>query len=177
MYIVNVFNEPVEVFVEIDAVRTANGADVVVPCPIAGQITGVHSVVTATMTGIQTATVVVSTTDVAGLSLVLGTSAAVAEEDSDTTTTDDDGATNRVDKWEAIGISGDNTPTAGAHNCLITVEPLTFVAGDDTATQTATTEDTRGTILLTTPCDASISYECRYKVNTTDLHGIEQFNG
>lgn len=169
--------DPVLVPVEIDAVRTASGADVVVPCPIAGQITEVHSVVTTLMSGVQTATVVVGATDVAGLSLVLGTTAAVAEQDSDTATTDDDQVTSRVEKNGAIGISGDGTPTAGAHNCNILVEPLTFVAGDDTATQTATTEDTRGTILLTTTADGSISYECRYKCDTADLHGIEQFAG
>ena len=170
-------HDPFEVFVEVDAVRTASGADVVVTCPFAGQITGVHSIVTTLMSGVQTATVGVGATDVAGLSLVLGTTAAVAEADSDTATTDDDGATNRVDAHEAIGISGDGTPTAGAHNCSIVVEPLCFVAGDDTATQTATTEDTRGTIRVTSACDGSKSYEVRCKVNTTDLHGIEQFNG
>ena len=62
-------------------------------------------------------------------------------------------------------------------NFLITVEPITFVAGDDTATQTATTEDTRGTILCTAACNGSVSYEVYYQVNTSDLHGIEQYNG
>ena len=166
--------DPVEVLVEIDAVRTASGADVVVVSPIAGQITGVHSVVTTAMTGIQTATVVVGATDVVGLSLVLATSAAVAEEDSDIVTTDDDQATSRVDKFEAIGISGDATPTGGAHTCSITVEPLTFIAGPDTDPQTATTTDPRGTINVTTPCDASIEYELLYTVDTANLHGVVQ---
>ena len=164
----------VQVPVEVDAVRYASGADVVVPSPVAGQITGVNSVVTTGTGGIQTSTVEVGSTDVAGLSLVIANSASVADLDSDTAATDNDGGTNTVAKFGAIGISGDGTPTAGAANYMITVEPLAFVAGDDTATQTATTEDTRGTIRLTTACDGSISYEVRCKVNTTDLHGIEQ---
>ncbi len=169
--------DPVEVLVEIDAVRTASGADVVVVSPIAGQITEVHSVVTTAMTGVQTATVVVGSTNVVGLSLVLATSAAVAEEDSDTVTTDDDQATSRVDKFEAIGISGDGTPTGGAHTCSITVEPVAFIAGPDTDPQTATTTDPRGTILCTTPCSATasvvgINYEVAYAVDTSNLHGV-----
>ena len=167
----------VQVPVEVDAVRYASGADVVIPSPVAGQITGVNSVVTTGTGGIQTSTVVVGSTDVAGLSLVIANSASVADLDSDTAATDNDGGTNTVAKFGAIGISGDGTPTAGAANYMITVEPLAFVAGDDTATQTATTEDTRGTIRLTSACNGSISYEVRCKVNTTDLHGIEQYNG
>jgi hypothetical protein len=167
----------VQVPVEVDAVRYASGADVVIPSPVAGQITGVNSVVTTGTGGIQTSTVVVGSTDVAGLSLVIANSASVADLDSDTAATDNDGGTNTVAKFGAIGISGDGTPTAGAANYMITVEPLAFVAGDDTATQTATTEDTRGTVRLTSACNGSISYEVRCKVNTTDLHGIEQYNG
>jgi hypothetical protein len=167
----------VQVPVEVDAVRYASGADVVIPSPVAGQITGVNSVVTTGTGGVQTSTVVVGSTDVAGLSLVIANSASVADLDSDTAATDNDGGTNTVAKFGAIGISGDGTPTAGAANYMITVEPLAFVAGDDTATQTATTEDTRGTVRLTSACNGSISYEVRCKVNTTDLHGIEQYNG
>ena len=167
----------VQVPVEVDAVRYASGADVVIPSPVAGQITGVNSVVTTGTGGIQTSTVVVGSTDVAGLSLVIANSASVADLDSDTAATDNDGGTNTVAKFGAIGISGDGTPTAGAANYMITVEPLAFVAGDDTATQTATTEDTRGTVRLTSACNGSISYEVRCKVNTADLHGIEQYNG
>ena len=170
-------HDPVEVFVEVDAVRYASGADVVVASPVAGQITGVNSVVTTATSGAQTSTVVVGSTDVAGLSLVITTSASVADLDSDTATTDNDQTTSTVAKYGAIGISGDGTPSSGAANYTITVEPLCFVAGDDTATQTATTEDTRGTIRVPTACDGSVSYEVRCKVDTADLHGIEQYNG
>jgi len=170
--------KPVEVPVEVDGTRYASGADVVVPSPVAGQITGVNAIVTTLTAGEQTATVVVGSTDVLGLSHVIASTSAVAATGvADTTTTDDDGGTNTVAKYEAIGISGNGTPTAGAANYTITVEPLCFVAGDDTATQTATTEDTRGTVRVTTACDDSVSYEVRYKVDTADLHGIEQFNG
>jgi hypothetical protein len=167
----------VQVPVEIDAVRYASGADVVVPSPVAGQITGVNSVVTTGTGGIQTSTVVVGSTDVGGLSLVIANSASVADLDTDTATSDNDQTTSTVAKFGAIGISGDGTPTAGAANYMITVEPLCFVTGDDTATQTATTEDTRGTIRVTTACNGSVSYEVRFKCDTADLHGIEQYNG
>ena len=169
--------DPVQVPVEVDAVRYASGADVVVPSPVAGQITGVNSVVTTGTGGVQTSTVVVGSTDVGGLSLVIANSASVADLDTDTATTDDDQTTSTIAQFGAIGISGDGTPTAGAANYMITVEPLCFVAGDDTATQTATTEDTRGTVRVTTACNGSVSYEVRFKCNTTDLHGIEQYNG
>ena len=170
-------HEAVEVLVEVDATRFAAGTDVLVPSPVAGQITGVNSVVTTVTAGISTSTVVVGATDVAGLSLVIASSAAVATLDSDVATTDDDQVTSTVAKYGAMGISPDSTPSAGAANYLVTVEPLCFVAGDDTATQTATTEDTRGTIRVPTACDGSVSYEVRCKVDTADLHGIEQFNG
>jgi hypothetical protein len=170
-------HEIAEVSVEVDAVRFAAGTDCVVPSPLAGQITGVNSVVTTATSGDSTGTVVVGSTDVAGLSIVIAGSSGVAVLDSDTATTDDDQGTSTVAKFGAVGISPDSTPTGGAANYTITVEPLAFVAGDDTATQTATTEDTRGTIRVTSACDGSISYEARCKVNTTDLHGIEQYNG
>jgi hypothetical protein len=167
----------VEVLVEVDAVRFAAGTDVVTPSPVAGQITGVNSVVTTATTGASTSTVVVGSTDVVGISIVIAGSSGVAVLDSDTATTDDDQTTSTIAKFGAIGISPDGTPSGGAANYLITVEPIAFVAGDDTATQTATTEDTRGTIRATAACDGSVSYEVCYKADTADLHGIEQFNG
>jgi hypothetical protein len=169
--------DAVEVIVEVDAVRFAAGTDVVVVSPIAGQITGVNSVVTTAVTGTSTGTVVVGSTDVLGLSIVIASGAAVAVLDSDTATGDDDGATNTIAKFGAIGISPDSTPTAGAANYSITVNPCMFIAGIDTDPQTATTEDTRGSILTTTDCDASIVYEVSYLVDTSDLLGVEQFNG
>jgi len=167
----------VQVPIEVDAVRYASGADVLIPSPVAGQITGVNSVVTTATSGIQTSTVVVAGTDVTGLSLVIANSASVSDLDTDVATTDDDQTTSTCAKFGSIGISGDGTPSSGAANYMITVEPLAFVAGDDTATQTATTEDTRGTVRLTTACDGSISYEVRCKVDTAALHGIAQYNG
>ena len=164
-----------DVFVEVDAVRFAAGTDVVVPSPIAGQVTGVNSVVTTATTGASTATVVVVATNVVGLSIVIATGASVGDQDADVATTDDDQATSTVERFEALGISPDSTPSAGAANYVITVEPLAFVAGPDTDPQTATTEDPRGTILCTTPCDASIEYEVSYLVDTSNLHGVIQF--
>ena len=169
--------DPVEVAVEVDATRFAAGTDCLVPSPVAGQITGVNSVVTTATSGTSTATVVVGSTDVAGLSIVIAGSSGVATVDSDTATTDDDQATSTVAKYGAMGISPDSTPSGGAANYFVTVEPLTFVAGPDTDPQTATTEDPRGTILVTTDCDGSNAYEVRYNVDTADLHGVEQYNG
>ena len=169
-------HDPVEVFVEVDATRYAAGTDVVTPAPVAGQITGVNSVVTTATSGESTATVVVGSTDVGGISIVIANSSAVATLDSDTATTDDDQATSTVAKYGAMGISPDSTPSSGAANYFITVEPLTFVAGPS-GTQTATTEDPRGTILLTTDCNGSVEYEVRYAVNTSNLHGVAHFSG
>jgi hypothetical protein len=157
----------------------AAGTDVHSISPLAGQITGYQSILTTaagTADNINTVFVGSSATDVAGLTITHTNPTAVGIADSDTATTDDDQPTSRVDKFESVGISGDGGGSGSAHY-LVTIEPLCFVAGDDTATQTATTEDTRGTILLTTACNGSISYECRYKVDTADLHGIEQYNG
>ncbi len=166
---------PVDVLVEVDAVRFAAGTDVIVPSPIKGQITGVNSVVTTELVEASTATVIIGSTDVAGLSLVIAASATVATLDSDTATTDDDATGNTVAKYGAMGISPDSTPTAGAANYLITVEPLTFIPGPDTDPQTATTADPRGTILVSTACDASIVYEVGFTCDLTDLHGVEHF--
>lgn len=168
--------DPVDVLVEVDAVRFAAGTDVVVPSPVAGQITGVNSVVTTATTGASTATVVVISTDVVGLSIVIATGASVGDLDSDVATTDDDQLTSTVAKFGAIGISPDSTPSAGAANYLITVEPILFIAADET-TVSATTTDVRGTIRVTTACDGSIRYECRYTVDTGNLHAIANFNG
>jgi hypothetical protein len=165
--------DPVDVLVEVDAVRYVSGADVVLPSPVAGQITGVNSVVTTATTGVQTSTVVVGSTDVVGLSLVIATSASVTDLDSDTATTDDDQATSTVAKYGAMGISGDGNPSAGAANYIVTVEPIAFIAGVDTDPQTTSTTDPRGTIRCTTACDASITYEVSYRVDTSDLHGVE----
>ena len=164
--------DPVEVLVEVDAVRYAAGADVLVVSPVAGQITGVHSVATTASTGTSTSTVVVGTTNVAGLSIVILAST-VGDLNSDIVTTDNDQATSTIAKFGAIGISPDATPSAGAANFSITVEPLTFIAGVDTDPQTTSTTDPRGTIRCTTPCDASIVYEVGYTVDTSDLHGVE----
>ena len=61
----------------------------------------------------------------------------------------------------------------------MTVEPLTFLAGPDTDPQTTSTNDPRGTILVTTPCTATdsvtgIEYEVSYTVDTSNLHGVVQ---
>ena len=164
-------HDAVDVAVEVDGVRYAAGTDVVVPSPVAGQITGFRSIQTTIgNAAVNNNTVVVVATDVLGLAIQ------IADDQADIVTTDDDQATSRVDQYEAVGISSDGGGT-GAANFLITVEPITFVAGDDTATQTATTEDTRGTILVTAACNGSVDYEVRCKVDTSELHGISQYNG
>jgi len=168
--------DPVQVFVEVDGVRYAAGTDVFVVSPIAGQITGAQSVMTtvsAAADNVNTVFVGAAAVDVVGLSITITSGAAVGIADSDIVTTDDDQATSRVDQFEAMGISSDGGGT-GAANWLITVEPLAFLAGPDTDPQTTTTTDPRGTILVTTPCDASIEYELLYSVDTANLHGVVQ---
>ena len=169
--------DPVAVSVEVDGTRYAAGTDVVVPSPVAGQITEVHSVVTTATSGVSTGTVVVGSTDVGGLSIVIANSASVADLDSDTATSDDDQTTSTIAKHGAIGISPNSTPTGGAANYTILVEPILFIAGPDTDPQTATTTDPRGSIRCTTACDGSIVYEVSYMVDATDLHGVEHYNG
>ena len=168
--------DPVEVPLFVDDVAYAAGVDVFSPSPIAGQITGYQSVMQVAAGGannVNTVFVGASAVDVVGLTITHVNPTAVGVADSDIVTTDDDQATSRVDKFEAMGISGDGGGT-GEVNYLVTVEPLTFIAGPDTDPQTTTTTDPRGTILVTTPCDASIEYEIAYTVDTSNLHGVVQ---
>ena len=92
--------------------------------------------------------------------------------------TDDHGLTGKIALGGAIELVSDTGGTNGAGYAAIHIdENVRFIDADRTATMTATTGDTRGTALPYTSCDGSVVYEVRYAVNTTDLHGIEQFNG
>ena len=165
-----------EVQFEYDQTRYIGGTSIFTVSPIAGRITGVNTAVTTLTNGVGAVTVEIGGTAVAGLSVAVASAAAVGVLDSDTPA-ENDGATTAIAKYGAIEVISDGTPTAGSILGVITVDPLVFVAGPDTDPQTATTEDPRGTVLATTACDASITYEVGYLVDTSDLHGVEQFNG
>jgi hypothetical protein len=60
----------------------------------------------------------------------------------------------------------DGVIAAGALTAAISTDP-----------QTATTGDPRGTFDPASACDGSIVHEIRYLCNTSDLHGVEHYNG
>jgi hypothetical protein len=157
----------------------AAGTDVHSISPIAGQITGYQSILTTAAAGadnVNTVFVSASATDVTGLTITHTNPTAVGVADTDTATTDDDQTTSTVAKYESVGISGDGGGTGSAHY-LVTIEPLCVITGPDTDPQTATTEDPRGTIRLTTACNGSISYALTMTCDTSDLYGVEHYNG
>jgi len=119
-----------------------------------------------------------ATVEIAGLGITVSASDSLGASYSDVAGSDDHGLTGKVALGGAIEIVSDTGGTNGAGYVAIHIdENVRFIDADRTATMTATTGDSRGTALPYTACDGSVVYECRYAVNTTDLHGIEQYNG
>jgi len=117
-------------------------------------------------------------TAVAGLGITVSASETVGDAYSDVAGTEDHGLTGKIALGGAVELVSDTGGTNGAGYIGVHIdENVRFIDADRTATMTATTGDTRGTALPYTSCDGSVVYEVRYAVNTTDLHGIEQFNG
>jgi hypothetical protein len=132
----------------------------------------------ANTTGTSALTVEIGGTAVAGLSITLATNEAIGDASSDFVGTNDNGLTSKVAAGGAIESVSNTGGTAGIGHIVYYIdEGCLFVDADRTATQTATTGDTRGTLLPYTACDGSVTYEVCYSVNTSDLHGIEQFGG
>jgi hypothetical protein len=132
----------------------------------------------ANSSGANANTLEIGGTAVAGLTLSILASDSLGDSYSDVAGTDDHGLTGKIALGGAIELVSDTGGTNGAGYAAIHIdENVRFIDADRTATMTATTGDTRGTVLPYTSCDGSVVYEVRYAVNTTDLHGIEQFNG
>ncbi len=147
------------------------------PAPIAGQVTGYKSVLMTAAGGadnLNTPFIGTGAVDIVGLSITHTNPTSIGVTDSGTTT-ETDVPTARIDAGETWGTGNDGGGT-GSASYIMTISPLTFLAGDET-TVTATTNDTRGTILLTTASDSSINYEVTYMVDTTNLHGAVHFAG
>jgi hypothetical protein len=154
----------------------AAGTNMFLTAPVSGYIQGLDTTITVLTAGANTSTMELGGNAVVGLSHVIADASAVGAQDT-SAPTDIEADTSKVAQYDDIEITFDGTPTAGALTGVVTIDPIVFTVGDTTAAQTATTNDTRGTIQPYTACDGSIEYECRIQVNTADLHGIEQFNG
>ena len=131
----------------------------------------------ANTTATSALTVEIGGTAVAGLSVTLPTDEAIGDAVSDFAGTNDNGLTSRIAAGGALESVSSVGGTAGiGHIAYYVDEGCLFVDADETAVS-ATTGDTRGTILPFTTMDASIVYEVRYTVNLAALHGLAQFNG
>jgi len=157
----------------------ATDASLFISSPVAGFIVGLSSVSTiANTTAANAITIEIGGTTVAGLALSVLSTDSIGDAYSDFAGSDDHGLTGKVAKGGAVEIVSDTGGTAGAGVVNVHIEQnVRFIDADRTATQTATTGDTRGTVLPYTSCDGSVTYEARCIVNTADLHGIEQYNG
>ena len=132
----------------------------------------------ANSSGANANTLEIGGTAVAGLALSILASDSLGDSYSDVAGTDDHGLTGKIALGGAIELVSDTAGTSGAGYAAIHIdENVRFIDGDATATQTATTGDPRGTVLPYTSCDGSVTYEARYTVNTSNLHGISHFNG
>jgi hypothetical protein len=132
----------------------------------------------ANSSGANANTLEIGGTAVAGLALSILASDSLGDSYSDVAGTDDHGLTGKIALGGAIELVSDTGGTNGAGYAAIHIdENVRFIDGDATATQTATTGDPRGTVLPYTSCDGSVTYEARYTVNTSNLHGISHFNG
>ena len=117
-------------------------------------------------------------TAVAGLALSISASDSLGTAYSDVAGTDDHGLTGKIALGGAIELVSDTGGTNGAGYLAVHIdENVRFIDGDTTATQTATTGDPRGTVLPYTSCNGSVTYEVRYNVNTSNMHGISHYAG
>ena len=133
-----------------------------------------HVATVANTTGTSALTVEIATVAVAGLSLTLATDEAIGDVQTDFVGTNDNGLTSRIAAGGAIESVSSVGGTAGiGHIVYYMDEGCLFVVADETAA-TTTTGDTRGTILPYTNPNATVVYEVRYTVDTSNLHGVVQ---
>lgn len=173
-------NADVIVPFEIDATKYAAGTSEFVISPVAGTIEEVQTVAVTATTGAGAIGVELDGTAVTGLSVVVATGTAVGGLDSDTPTTPGS-ATTVVDKGEAIEITGDGTPTAGALRGFIRIRPTsvingTLVVADRNTEATATSADVRGTFDPATACDGTTNFSMIAVLPQPSIGG-EQYNG
>ena len=132
----------------------------------------------ANSSGANACTLEIGGTAVAGLALSISASDSLGTAYSDVAGTDDHGLTGKIALGGAVELVSDTAGTSGAGYVAVHIdENVRFIDGDATATQTATTGDPRGTVLPYTSCNGSVTYEVRYTVNTSNLHGVSQFSG
>tara|TARA_R100001594_G_scaffold22817_1_gene44310 strand:- start:5347 stop:6333 length:987 start_codon:yes stop_codon:yes gene_type:complete len=157
----------------------ATDASLFTASPAQGFVTGVSMVsAIANSSATSAITLEIGTTAVAGLSLTISASDSLGDLYSDFTGTDDHGLTSKIAKGGAVELVSDTGGTNGAGYVSVHVdENVRFIDADTTATQTATTSDPRGTVLAYTSCNGSVTYEVRYAVNTSNLHGVAQYSG
>ena len=131
----------------------------------------------ANTTATSALTVELGGTAVAGLSITVPTDDAIGDALSDCAIPNYNGLTSRVAAGGAIESVSSAGGTAGiGHAAYYIDEGCLFVDADETAVS-ATTGDTRGTILPFTTLNATVVFEVRYTVNLAALHGLAQFNG
>ena len=147
--------DDVAVHFDIEATQYAAGTAQFVVSPVQGYITEVRTTVVVTTTNVGTITVEIAGTAVTGLSVTVANSASVGDLDSSTSTSAVD-ANGKIDKWEDIEIVCNSTPTGGAIQGVVIVQTVVFTAGVDTDPQTTSTDDPRGTLLISTICDGSV---------------------
>lgn len=153
----------------------AAGSSVFVVSPIIGFVKSMMGVQQLLTLGSAVATLENAGTAVAGLTFTLSSADGLGGAASDTPTDIAD-LTGLVAQFAALEVVFGSAATAGYASGSVTVTPQHFTAGIDTDPQTLTTGDPRGTILFPTACDGSITFEVRYSVDTSDLHGVEHFN-
>jgi len=153
----------------------ATDASLFIASNVQGFVVGVSSV--STIANSSTANIVtleIGGTAVAGLTVSVATGDSIGDAYTDVAPTNDNGLTGKVALGGALEIVSDTAGTSGAGVVSVHVDENVRFTDGDTTTATATTGDTRGTVLAYTACDGVIEYEYICEVNTANLHGIVQ---
>lgn len=112
----------IEVSAYVDGTAYAAGTDVSVVSPVSGRIRGMRTqVVDAATTGVGAVTAEIGGVAVSGLTVTVADSAPIGAIDQDLVVAD--GATNIIEKGEAIAVQSDGTPTTGAIVATLFIEP------------------------------------------------------
>lgn len=154
-----------------DATAYAAGTGIPVISPVKGDVTGIAATTQTLPNGAGAVTVNIGSggTAVTGLALTIGdsTTGTVGTVYTDTTTI---GTTTSVAKNGVIEVKVDSVPSAGALTGYVAITPNNLLIGYD-GTQTATTNDPRGTYTLETAANGTRTFAVTYYVNQTNLCG------